>query len=41
MPRKEEIEKEMSEGWKPFSCNVEKGLEILEQDLKGTGARSI
>jgi hypothetical protein len=33
MPRKKEVEKEMVEGWRTFISNLEKGLEILEQDI--------
>ncbi len=33
MPRKEEIQSEMIEGWRVFINNMEKGLNMLEQDI--------
>jgi hypothetical protein len=33
MPRNEGIQKEVVEGWRVFVNNLEKGLDILEQDI--------
>ena len=33
MPRKEGIQKEVVEGWRVFVNNLEKGLNILEEDI--------
>ena len=33
MPRKEDIQSEVIEGWRTFMANLEKGLEMLEQDI--------
>ena len=40
LPRKEEVEKEMVEGWRTFISNLEKGLEILEQDINEAASMS-
>jgi hypothetical protein len=40
MPRKKEVEKEMVEGWRTFISNLEKGLEILEQDINEAASMS-
>jgi hypothetical protein len=34
MPRKEGIQKEVVEGWRVFVNNLEKGLDMLEEDGK-------
>ena len=33
MPRKEGIQKEVVEGWRVFVNNLEKGLDMLEEDI--------
>ncbi len=33
MPRKEDIQTEVLQGWRVFIENLEKGLEMLEQDI--------
>ena len=33
MPRNEGIQKELVEGWRVFVNNLEKGLDILEEDI--------
>jgi hemerythrin-like domain-containing protein len=34
MPRKDGIEKEIVEGWRSFVKNLEKGLDMLEEDIE-------